>query len=154
MFGFGKKKDEEMKEVKEAVAPSTPLVTRPQETPELNRIELPSVNEPKQFAPLYIKVEKYREVLQKVQKLKALINNINALAVLQDDIAKIREDASIALKKNIEDFSNTATALDQELVRPQFFEPYVKDTTTQNVEGYTDQLREEVSKMKEQLEKF
>jgi len=154
MFGFGKKKQDDIEEVKEAVAPSTQIITRPEETPELDKIELPSITEPKQFAPLYIKVERYREVLQKVQKLKTLIRNINALAVLQDEIAKVREDASIALKKNIEDFNNTAAALDQELVRPQYFEPYVKDTATQNVEGYTDQLKEEVSKMKEQLQRF
>ena len=57
-------------------------------------------------------------------------------------------------KKNLEDFASTAAALDQELVRPQSFEPYIKETGVQNVEGYTKELQDEVVKMKEQLGKI
>lgn len=155
MFGFGKKnKEDEMAKVKREIQPTAPVIKRQEEPRELKAIDMPSVAEPKSFAPLYIKVDKYREVLQKVQKMRTLINNIRSLALLQDQIAKAREDASIALKKNIDDFENTAAQLDQELVRPQHFEPYIKETGVQSVEGYTQELQGEVDKIKKQLGNF
>ena len=152
VFGFGKKK-KDMEEIKKEVEPPAPVITRPVE-PLPKAIDIPTVTEPKSFAPLYIKVDRYREVLQKVQKLKAIINNINTLLALQDQMDQARGDASVALKKNLEEFASTAAALDQELVRPQSFEPYIKETGVQNVEGYTRELQDEISKMKEQLGKI
>jgi len=155
MFKFGKKKkQEEMAEVKKEIEPAAPIITRTVEPKELERIDVPAVSTPKSFAPLYIKVDKYKEVLQKVQKLRTLVNNIRSLALLQDQIAKTREDASISLKKNIDDFENTAAQLDQELVRPSHFEPHIRETGVQSVEGYTKELENEVAKIKEQLGNF
>ena len=148
MFGFGKKKKDDIKEVKEVVEPSRPIMQKPAELP---AIDIPSVSEPKNFAPLFIKIDKYKEVLQKVQKMKNIVNNLNRLILLQDSIEKARADSIDSMKKNIQDFQTTVQTLDQELVRPRQMEPFIKDQQTQSVDTYTKEIEGEVNKLKEQL---
>lgn len=151
MFGFGKKKKDEIQEVKDMVEPAQPIMQRQPELVEINRIEMPSVSEPKNFAPLFIKIDKYKEVLQKVQKMKSIVNNLNRLVALQNTIEKARSDSIEAMRKNVDDFQQTIKTLDQELVRPQTMEPFIKDQTTQPVDTYTKDLEDEIAKLKEQL---
>ncbi|MBU3904821.1 MAG: hypothetical protein KJ906_01575 [Nanoarchaeota archaeon] len=153
MFGFGKKKKDDIQEVKDIVEPARPIMPRQTEIA-INRIDIPSSSEPKSFAPLFIKIDKYKEVLQKVQKMKSIVNNLNRLIVLQDSIEKARADSLDAMKKNIQDFQSTIQTLDQELVRPQQMEPFIRDTQTQKIDTYTNQLEDEIGKLKEQLNKF
>ncbi len=151
VFGLGKKKKDEMEQIKEAVAPEAPEMPMPLGVPELDKVDIPSVSEPKQFAPLFIKIDRYKEVLQKVQKMRALINNINALLRLQDEVEKLEGDASEMLKKNVEEFSMITSQLDKELLRPQQMEPYIRETNVRGVEGYSKNLEEEINKLKGQL---
>ncbi len=151
MFGFGKKKKNDIEEVKNVIEPAKPIIPKPSEIPAINKIDVPTVGEPKNFAPLFIKVEKYKEVLTKVQKMKSIVSNLNRLIILQDSIEKARSESIDAMKKNITDFQSTVQTLDQELVRPKQMEPFIKDTQTQSVDTYTNQIEDEVNKLKEQL---
>jgi len=148
---FWNKKKDDIQEIKDAVEPSPPVFTRPMETVEIKRIEMPSMQEPKSFAPLYIKIDKYKEVLQRIQKLKTILSNLSALARLEGEVEKIASQIESSEKKNLDEFSGLLNQLDQELVRPQSFEPFIKDTG-KPIDGNIGQLENELKEIGDRAE--
>ncbi|MDD5417045.1 MAG: hypothetical protein PHU12_03655 [Candidatus Aenigmarchaeota archaeon] len=143
---FWNKKKSDIEQVKEAVEPSQPVLEQTRDIPEMRKIDMPSIAEPKNFAPLFIKVDKYKEVLQKIQKLKTILSSLNSLARLETELEKIAEDIENVEKKNLDEFSSIIAQLDQELVRPQSFEPYIKNQPV--TDGYIKELETDINAMK------
>ncbi|MFQ6020978.1 MAG: hypothetical protein ACE5J4_03100 [Candidatus Aenigmatarchaeota archaeon] len=110
-------------------------------------------NAPK-LAPLFIKIDKYRDVLENIQKLKTILNDINNLLKLKKEIEKIRKDSSKTLEKNIRDFIDTTNKLDREFIIPRPMRPYVKTEKTQKIEGFISEMQEELARIKEELNKI
>ncbi|MBU3896929.1 MAG: hypothetical protein KJ697_03280 [Nanoarchaeota archaeon] len=148
---FWNKKKDDVQEIKDAVEPSQPVFTRPTEIPEIRKIEMPSMQEPKNFAPLYIKIDKYKEVLQRVQKLKTILSNLSALARLEGEVEKIASQIEANEKKNLDEFSGLLNQLDQELVRPQSFEPFIKDNS-RPIDGNINQMESELKEIGDRTE--
>lgn len=110
-------------------------------------------NAPK-LAPLFIKIDKYRDVLENIQKLKTILNDINNLLKLKKEIEKIRKDSSKTLEKNIRNFIDTTNKLDREFIIPRPMRPYVKTEKTQKIEGFISEMQEELARIKEELNKI
>ncbi|MDD5416869.1 MAG: hypothetical protein PHU12_02730 [Candidatus Aenigmarchaeota archaeon] len=149
---FWNKKKDNVSEIKEAVESKPVVMPKPLGVPQLDKIDIPSVAEPKVFAPLFVKVDKYKEVLQKLQKLKTTVSEMNSLMLIQRDIEKLASDVDSMLKNSVQEFSEITNQLDTELVRPQSFEPFIKDMGARKNEGQLKEVENEVAKIKEKLQ--
>lgn len=176
VFGFGKKKKKN-EEVKEAVSGRTPAMEvhgipssvseleykEPMPTHEQVKDSVPDdlhmvepLPEKAKFAPLFIKVEKYREILEAINRIKMIIVNIHSLTDVQNNLRTLRTQVDEEMQKEISQLNQTMQTLDTTLVRPKAIEPYVmpKPSETAKMHGYVSELEGELSKLQDQLKKI
>lgn len=155
-FLWGKRK-EEVKELKEAVTgPETaaypPLP--PLSFPSLPRQPTPSYPPmpPEKFAPLFVKVDKYKDILETIAKLKGTLANIGSILTTKLAIDKLREQADALLQRQVNVCTECANALDSAMVKPpalgsmvvaqpEIIEPDLQ-TLSNRLTQLSDQLRQ------------
>jgi len=135
LFSWGKRK-QEVEEIKEAVAgqpmPYAPLYPT-SDQPMAPTMEMPSLPQrpmppsmpttpqfgvPQKVAPLFVKIEKYKDILETVAKLKGTLMNIDSILKTRSAIDKLRDDADALLQRQLATCDQCAAALDSTLVRP------------------------------------
>ena len=176
VFGFGEKK-KKTDEVKEAVSGGAPVMKAegiPGHVAELEYKEpMPSMEhirnnvpddlkmvepipEKAKFAPLFVKVEKYREILESINRMKMVIVNLQSIIEVQNNIRTLRSQVDEELHKEIAQLNEVIQNLDTQLVRPKAVEPYImpKPSETAKMQGYVSELEGELSKLQDQLKKM
>ena len=108
---FWKKKEPkpEIREIKEAV--SAPPA------PPLPKMELAPMPERPKFAPLFIKIERYQEVLRSIGSMKLVLASLRELLMLRKELERIKADSDSLLEKNIKEIEAVTGRLDAELRR-------------------------------------
>src|SRR4030066_1142016 len=91
------KKEVSKKSLPEPIA-SNPL---PHEIIDLEKI----IEETPKIAPLFVKIEKYKEILESVQKLKATLKNIQFLLAFKEQIKKVDMESDELLIKSMQNIN-------------------------------------------------
>ncbi|MBU5557956.1 MAG: hypothetical protein QW751_03080 [Candidatus Aenigmatarchaeota archaeon] len=173
LFGWGKRK-EEVKEIKEAVAgqplpyPSTEYISmqKPQAmerfmapmpppswtAPEQTTPPMPSTL-PMKTAPLFVKVEKYKDILEIVAKLKGTLINIESVLKVRQSIDKLRDDADALIMRQLASCNESIAALDSAFARPPALEQMVIPQP-EIIEGEMQQLSNRLEQLSEQLKQI
>ena len=113
----------------------------------------PKEPEPAQ-APLFIKLDRYREVISNLTQLKTLTlvvkNSLSTLVQLE----KARDETVEVVKKTLDKINEKISALDKELVRPtgfgqvtaapEYHEIQSVETTIAGLKGQIEQLKAEL----------
>ncbi len=153
VFWTKKKKEEDIKAVKEAVSGPPPL---PPEETKMPTIELEKSPERTRFAPLFIKIDRYNEVLKNIEGLKNVMLNLRDLLLLNQQMEKIRAESQNMLQKNIQEISRLLTELDKEFVRPRGLEEMgtaIKTSMeTERIEDYVGELERELQNLRGKLQ--
>ncbi len=140
VFGIGKKQKEELERIKQVVSSEhkftfekKPLSQQKNEctskqiptdqTPSdlsenVYRLKEKVSHIPTPFAPLFIKLEKYQEIVARLQMLDELIKNTIEILKTSEEIEKLRREAVTMLVKNLQDCMRTLTFLNRELMKP------------------------------------
>jgi len=108
--------------------------------------------QPIRNAPLFIKIEKYKDILQHVNDLKITINHLKKLSGLRKNIEGLKSAHDDILEKTFQRFGDVAERLDTEFTVPEPIKPFIKEETVENIDGYVHELEEEISKLKNELE--
>lgn len=149
MFGFKKKENKDMNEIKEQI--SRPFV------PELPKTMPPIERLPMELgartAPLFIKVENYKEITQGINSIRPFIINIKNL--LERD--KQLDDAKIEIREKINENMNNIESILSNLTS-SFPAPeenknisnhyYEEPEDFTGLESEIDNLRKDINKMK------
>lgn len=174
VFGLGKKKHE-AELIKEAVSGMPrPMETEetglPQEVENLEEqteeIEIPEARamtqvelkpemmklpESVRLAPLFIKIDRYKEVLEKLNGLKLTLNNLDMIIKLKRDVEKVKIESDKLFEEAVEKFGHTVMEFDREFKKPEAIEPFIKKAQDQQVDEYVNQLQSELDKLEEHL---
>ncbi len=108
-------------------------------------------------APLFVKVDKYRDVLRDVHELKLYTAGIKQVLDLLHDIETIRVDANKVLRATVQRIEKTLTEVDSELLRPRgaiMSEVAREDTEVRHLEGSLTDLQKQLSDLKRELQSF
>jgi len=177
VFGFGKKKDENIGNVKDAVSkrnesmdmhgvPQSVLnleYREPALGPEDVKDSVPDelhmvepLPDKARFAPLFVKVDRYREILESINKMKANIVNVQSMLSIEKQISDMKSQVDSELEKEVQELKLIVNALDKELVRPKAVEPYImpKPSDVAKMETYVSDLQNELSKLQSQVKKI
>ena len=136
---FWKKKKEELQ----------PPPPKPAPLPPLEKVELAPPPEKPKFAPLFVKIERYKEVLKNIEKIKLLLDDLRQLINLRAQISRIGQDSHALLEKNIGEISRVISSLDREFVRPRGEK--IEPKTEERMEGYISQLRDELARLQSEV---
>jgi len=183
---FGRKRKEEIQEVKQAVQlptlesimsqlekpiekkpveelskkiPETPTAERIPEHKTIERIpEMPreeikeEVREKSSFAPLFVKLDRYRQILNTMNYLKNTMNMIkNTLSIL-NELEKIKSENLKLIEDTIEKADKKILTLDSEFMRPSgFIEDMPELSDVESLEATLVDLREQVNQLKSEL---
>ncbi|MEM7813564.1 MAG: hypothetical protein QW548_01550, partial [Candidatus Aenigmatarchaeota archaeon] len=82
----------------------------------------PVPGEAAQFAPMFVKVDKYREILTELGELKAFMSSIKQIFSVLSDLETTREDALKTMRAAIQRMERAVGAIDSEMLRPIGFE--------------------------------
>lgn len=145
---FARKND--MQKIKEAVsaAPAEEFIESE------FREELPAA-EYRESAPLFIKVEKYRDILSSLQELKTFVSSVKQLFTVMHELETVRSDALKIMRASIQRLEKSLIEIDSELLRPKGFEfPETSDVEIRHVESSLGDLQKQIVALKRELQEI
>lgn len=138
---FGRKEEktaklgESLEEMKKAVEEDKSTLPKPEETQEspISRLleEKPSEVKPKpepieaerpSFAPLFVKIDRYRQILNAIGYLKTTMIMIKNSLITLSELDKARDETFKLIQDAMGKLEDKLSSLDQELIRPSGFQ--------------------------------
>jgi uncharacterized coiled-coil DUF342 family protein len=140
------KKEVSKKTLPEPIA-SKPL---PHEIIDLEKM----IEETPKIAPLFVKIEKYKEILESIQKLKVALKNIQFLLAFKEQIKKIDAEADELLFKTAQNFSQITNEFSMNFAIPRGVRYFPKPPVEERVDTSVSDLGAKITKLREELEKI
>jgi len=169
MIFFRKKKEEEaVEEIKDIVEgrkvpeviPQPPIEEKIPEVEKPVTVEEkpapPVTEEPEKpvFAPLFVKIEKYRSVLNSINDLKTTVIMIKNAFSIQKQIDSLRNENRKFLELAIKKIDKKIVSLDMDFLRPQGYEEEFPPPIYEagGLEGVVDDLKKQIEGLKSELQ--
>jgi hypothetical protein len=129
---------------------------RESDIPKIDGGEKPS------FAPLFVKIDRYRQILSAVGHLKTTMIMIKNSLITLRELDKARDETFKLVEDAIENLENRLNSLDQELVRPSGFQdriPVTHEVTekaqyqdVETIEATIADLKGQIEQLKSELD--
>lgn len=152
---FKKKKD--VKAEKPSLQPIEPPVKLPEEKPSSEkRVEESEERKTKpSFAPLFVKLDKYKSILSTINNLRAnLLMLKNSLQILSE-LEKLREDNLKLISENVKNLERRIAKLDSDFLRPSGFHEQLQEIQDiQSIEGTIIDLKTQIERLRAELERI
>jgi hypothetical protein len=172
MAFFKKRKEEDVEEIKN-IAESRKIPDEllekptgeevPMELPESTELALPEVEKTVTmttgekrpvFAPLFVKIERYRAVLNAIADLKTMVVAIKNALELQRQIESLKDENRKLFEAAINKIDKKIVMLDSEFLRPRGYEEEFPSPVyeTEGLEGVVTDLKKQVESLKSELQ--
>jgi hypothetical protein len=106
-------------------------------------------------APLFVKVDKYREVLTTLQEVKLFMAGVKQLFGLVNEIEAVRSDAVNIMRATVDRLEKSIVEIDSELLRPRGVTMTDYDRTSSEI-GHVEQsltdLQNQLADLRRQLQ--
>lgn len=114
------------------------------------------VTEKSEFAPLFVKIDRYEEVINKLGGIKKSLFSLKDLLELMTQVDDIKREGMSMLKKSLSSLTDTLISLDEEFVRPEGAEKLVRETKTpeDSMRTYILDLQSELKGLRKELGKI
>ncbi len=109
------------------------------------------------LAPLFIKVDRYRDVIDLIGELRATMSIMKNTFLSLSELDRIRAETVEVIASAMTKVENKLSALDSSLIRPTGFEEVENKTEYQDVEAIEhtiSNLKVEVDKLKNELKQI
>jgi len=105
------------------------------------------------FAPLFVKLDRYKNVLNTINELKSTIISIKNSLEVQRQIENLKEENTGFLQVAINKVDEKVLSLDTEFLRPKGFEEEMPKTEirTEGLQGAVTDLKKQIDSLKEEL---
>ncbi len=152
---FRKEKKEDLEEIKNAMEEvPMPLSAEPL-SPEPLPVE-PSYPEIKReiSAPLFVKVEKYREILSSVQEMKIFISGVRQLFNVLNELEAVRSDAIKIMRATVQRLEKGVLEIDTELLRPRGLMAESRGEEASHIQTSLEELQRQLADLKTELQEM
>ncbi len=121
-----------------------------------------TVQHPKEkFAPLFVKVEKYRQLLDSMEDLKRLMATIKSALITLNEIGRYREENLKLLETTLQKIESKLISVDSEFLRPPGYVEQMKVPVeevkeaaiiTESLEGTLSEIQNQIQHIKSELQ--
>jgi len=125
-------------------------------TPTKGEVPVPKVTEEvkkETFAPLFVKIERYRFLLDTIKDIKSTILMMKHALEVQKQVEELRNENRKFLETAIDKINKEILSLDSDFLRPrgykEGFTPPVHKT--ENLEGVVENLKKQIEGLKSEL---
>lgn len=146
---------EETNEIKKAISQKSifdPIGAAPL-PPLIEEIEKKIMENPKK-APLFIKIDKYKDILQNLHDMRTTVSNISEILAIRNELEKLRERSNEILEKSFNQFIDSTNKLNEEFSAPNVIKPFIKTKNIERVDNFVAEMQGEIEKMKKGMEPF
>lgn len=146
---------DEMEELKKSVSGKSifdPIGVVPL-PPMIEDIERKALEKP-ETAPLFIKIDKYKDILQNLQDMRRSVSNISEILKVRSELEQIREKSNQALENAFGQFVELAGNLDSQFMAPRVMKPFVKTENIERIDGFVAGIQDEIEKLRKSLDSF
>jgi hypothetical protein len=158
---FGLKKSREVKEAREIIKE---LEKEERETEKVSIKEEAPVPEAKpeaeqkvasEFAPLFVRIDKYKQILQTMNYLKTTMNAVKSSLSILKELDTLRQENLKMVEDAVVKVEDRLAGLDSNFMRPSGFSEEVPELRhVENVEITLDDLKGQINQLKAQIEGF
>lgn len=112
------------------------------------------IEETPKIAPLFVKIEKYKEILESIQKLKTVLKNIHFLLAFKDQIKKIDTESDDLLVKSMQSIAQVTNDFSMNFAVPRGINYLPKPPLEEQVDTSVSDLGSRITKLREELDKI
>jgi glutaredoxin 2 len=148
---------DDLEEIKRAVSTKQfyePIAAEPlpHEVVDLERM----VEETPKIAPVFVRVDRYKEILSHIQGLKSTISNLENILAVRKHVHKINADSDEILENALKKFADSTNMFSREFVTPRGPEQFARgnEKSENAFDNTVSQLGDEIVKLKQELEKI
>jgi cell division septum initiation protein DivIVA len=146
---------DELEQIKNAVS-SKPIIEPlgaeplPHEIIDLEKM----IEETPKLAPVFVRIDKYKDILEGIHKLKATIVNLEAVLNIRKQLHNVSFNSDRMLEKALQNFNETTNDFSRNFSIPRGMGHLVKEP--KNAEEFVDKgvsdISQEIERLKAQLE--
>ena len=145
---FKKERDRDFDDIKDEVIEDEPVRLQPQIR---TREEMPTHQDA--GAPLFVKVDKYRDLIASVQELKLYLGATRSIFALFTDLEAVRAESLNVLRATVQRLERTITEMDTELLRPRGVSVPEQDAAeVHHIENSLNDLHQQLHGLKRELQ--
>jgi hypothetical protein len=148
---------DDLEEIKKAVSTKQfyePIAAEPlpHEVVDLERM----VEETPKIAPVFVRVDRYKEILSHIQGLKSTIANLENILAVRKHVHKVNADSDEILENALKKFADSTNMFSREFVTPRGPEQFARgnEKSGNAFDNTISQLGDEIVKLKQELEKI
>ena len=112
------------------------------------------VDETPRAAPLFVKVDKYKEILDGVHKLRLSLKNIQFLLAFKDQIKRLDSENDELLYKTLQSLSRVVNEFSVNFSVPRGVSYVPRPPVEERADENVSDIGEKISKLREELEKI
>ncbi len=105
-------------------------------------------------APLFVKVEKYREILSSVHEMKIFISGIRQLFDILNELEAVRSDAIKIMRATLQRLEKGVVEIDTELLRPRGLVAEARGEEASHIESSLSELQSQLGELKRELQEM
>jgi len=151
---FRKEKKDELEEIKNI------MEEKPTELPEFPGLPPEPTFQPIQdvkreiSAPLFVKVEKYREIISSVQEMKIFISGVRQLFNILNELESVRSDTIKIMRATLQRLEKGVLEIDTELLRPRGLVAEARGEESAHIESSLEELQRNLAELRRELEEI
>ena len=106
-------------------------------------------------APLFVKVDKYRDIIKSVQEMKLFVASTKQVFTALHEIESLRSDTLNVLRATIQRLERSITEIDTELVRPHGVSVAAEESVeVTHIESSLNDLQKQLLDLKRDLQEM
>lgn len=145
---FHKGKKKELEEIKD-------IMEMPEEDlPAVHTVSKETHAEGSASAPLFVKVDKYRDIITSIQEMKLYVSSSKQIFAVLQEVEGLKADTINVLRATLQRLERSITEIDAELLRPQgvSIAEAEKSTEVTHIESSLSELQKQLLDLKKELQ--